>query len=230
MTEPGLLRRLRSRRVALAAGGGGAAVMAAATVMAPTETIASFADNMWAGARFNVGSFGIESSLIDEDHDYANNSESPLVLNFDVPITLTPGEVSYSGFYIRRTPGIDDYADVTVSGPTGESESSTALWNDHLTFVAKFAPVAGTGTDCDDDIHENPAWEPLYNRGTFDNPQPVPNAIFTLGEGWTGFRDGEPYMVCFEFTLDEDVVTEAPDVNGESVNPTWTFTAESQTP
>lgn len=229
MTESGSTRRLRSHRVALAAAGTGAAIIAAATVMATTQTIAGFADSVWAGAGFSAGSFGIESSL-NQGGPYENHSGSPLTLNFGTPITLAPGEVSYAGLYIRRAPGVDDYADVTVSGPTGESESSTALWNDHLTFVAKFAPVAGTGADCDAEINENPYWEPLYNSSAFGNPVPEPGGTFTLGESVPGLPAGEPYMVCFEFTLDEDVVTEAPEANGESVHPTWTFTAESRQP
>lgn len=230
MTEPGFLRRLRSRRAALTTVGAGAALIAAATVLAPTETIASFADNVWAGAQFNAGSFGIESSLT-QDGSYENHSDSPLTLNFGTPITLAPGEVSHAGFYIKRTSGTEDYADVTVSGPAGESDSSTALWGEHLTFVAKVAPAPSSDTACDADIHnENSDWVPLYNSTTFAAAQPVQGASFRLGEGSTEFTEGEPYMVCFEFSLSADVVTEAPETNGHSVSPMWTFTAESRTP
>lgn len=228
MTEPGTLRRLRSRRIALAAAGIGAAVIAAGTVVAPTETIAAFTDNVWASAGFGAGSFGVESSSA-WDGDYKNHSESPLVLNFDTPITLTPGEVAYAGFYIKRTSGTDDYADVTVSGPVSEPDIEKALWSSHLTFLAKAAPAPSADTVCDANIHDvSSEWEPLYNSGSFASPQqPAPDAGFRLGEGSTEFTDGEPYMVCFEFTLDPNVVTAAPEANGESVNPTWTFTAES---
>lgn len=126
MTESGFPRRLRSRRVALAAAGTGAAVIAAATVALPTETVASFADNVWAGAGFSAGSFEIESSET-YDGDYSSHgANSPLVLegspdiftvSYSTPITLTPGGVSYAPVYLRTSPETANPATVTLEPP-----------------------------------------------------------------------------------------------------------------
>lgn len=226
MTESGAFRRVRSRRVAVATAGTGAALIIATAVLVPTETIAAFADNVFAGAGFSTGTFGIESSLNKND-GYTNHSDSPLSLTVDTPISLAPGDVAYSGLFIRRSSDTNELARVTVSNPVDAGGSSTELWNEHLTFVAKAAGAVGT-TQCDNSMNENlDHWDFLFDSGTFAAPERVNDASFTLGQSISGFPAGEPYIVCFEFTLDPDVVTAAPEANGQSVNPTWTFTAES---
>lgn len=229
MTEPGSTRRLRSRRVALTAAGTGAAVVAAVAIWVPTDTIASFADNVWAGAGFGTGTFGIESSL-ERTGTYANHSEGePLVFNFGTPISLMPGETTYEAVYLRRTEGepTDDYAVVSVTGPVGAEQSWDSLWDEHITFRAKAAPAAGT-TSCNSGSMSgnNPFWTELYRSGTLDSPA-VQDSTFTIGpqiDRYPSFT-GDPHIVCFEFTLSEDVDS---DSNGRSVYPVWTFTAESQ--
>lgn len=231
MTEPGSTRRLRSRRVALTAAGTGAAVVAAVAIWVPTDTIASFADNVWAGAGFGTGTFGIESSL-EQTGTYANHSEGePLVLNFGTPISLMPGETTYEAVYLRRSERdpTDDYAVVSVSGPTGAEQSWDSLWDDHITFAAAVTPAVTTAS-CDGDSidSDDPNWIDLYESGTLAGPARVDGATFTLGEPvLPQLPAGEPYMVCFEFALSEDVDSGA---NGQSVYPVWTFTAESQEP
>lgn len=229
MRKTGTKLQPRPRRVLIILTGILAVAVTLATI-SRSETVAAFTDNVWAGAGFSTGSFGIESSLTNVPEDFDSHSDSPLVLNFDTPITLTPGQTSYAGFYVRRTPGTTEYADVTVSGPTGAGIPPAILWSSYLTFVAKVSPVATTGTTCSADMNQNPAWQPLYNAGTLAIPQPANDAKFTLGESSAEFQAGEPYMVCFEFALNANVVSDAPQANGESVHPTWTFTAKPRQP
>lgn len=232
MTEPGSSHRLRSRRVALTAAGTGAAVVAAMAIWGPTDTLASFGDDVWAGSWFGTGTFGIESSL-EQNGAYANHSEAePLVLNFGTAISLMPGETAYEALYLRRTERepTADHAVVSVSGPSGAEQSWDALWDEHITFRARVAPATGT-TSCNSSSmnSNNPFWTDLYTSGTLAAPARVEDATFTIGpriDGFPGFT-GDPYIVCFEFSLSGNVDSGS---NGQSVYPVWTFTAESQQP
>lgn len=230
MTENGFLRRLKSRRVALVAAGAGAAVIVAATVAVPTGTVASFVDEVWAGEGFSAGTFsGIESSQ-SRTGTYVKTSESgPLQLT--TPISLVPGETAYAAVYLQRTDRepTDPHAVVSISGPTGADESWDSLWNTHITFRAKAAPATGT-TSCDRSSSEY--WTELYESSKLATPQRSVDAegndtTFTLGQLFEGssFYTGDPYIVCFGFTLSENADSGS---NGKSVYPVWTFTAESQ--
>lgn len=233
MTQPSTSNRLRSHRIKLAAAGMGLTLVASAVVATPTETIAAFTDNVWAGSWFiGTSTFGIESSL-KYGEDYTSHPDDSSALEFGPSISLLPGQTEYAGLFIKRAPNTNDHALVHVSGPTQGTGTSNLLWESpHLSFLAKYAPAATTGAEnasdrCGPDIHTNPAFEDLYTSGTFPSPNPDTNASFTLGEPVGGLPNGEPYIVCFEFTLDDDVVTGPAAVNGQTIRPIWSFNAES---
>lgn len=239
VASTGFHRRFRSRRVAVAAAGVSAVVVATAVIATPTETIAAFTDDVWAGAGFSASKFGVEISLINSDEEYGDHPEGdPLILKeeatgggftFDPPVKLIPGEVTYAGFYIRRTPGTEDHAKITMSPPSQGTGTSATLWSGYLTYSAHYAPLAGAGTTkCENmDLTPRPqGWRDLHATTTFANA-PGFNPTFTVGEGITTADDGDPLLVCFRFELDSGIVTLAPSANGESVYPTWTFTADS---
>lgn len=224
------LQRSRNRKIALTVVG---AVTLAVTIAAASanETVAGFTDRLWTESTFSSGNFGIESSLTYEG-GYSSHPDEASALEFGPSISLTPGETSYAGFYIKRTSGTDDYAQVRVTDISKGSGTSDLLWeNDHLRFVAKYAPAAMAAPEprCGPVMHEdvNHVWQFLYTSTTFHGAPSEPNATFTLGEPVDGVTAGEPYIVCFEFTLDAAVATNTPQANGQSVKPVWNFTAES---
>lgn len=234
-------RRMRSRRVALASAGLGAALVAAPITQGSTETIAAFTDSVFASAGFSAGKFGVQTSLTNIDSDYSDHSGNPLVLHeegedgftFTPPIAVSPGGISYAGFYIRRTPETEDLADVTISLPARDDNSSETLWNNYLTYSVHYAPAAEAGEARCSHIDSAPGpsgWQDLVASRSFGNSTPLSNGTFTLGELATESADGDPLIVCFRFALDSSIVTGSPSANGQSVYPTWTFTSESRQP
>lgn len=219
MTAPGAYRRKGARRALLATAGVGAVVVAT-TVAAPTETIAAFRDDVFAGAGFSAGAFGIQSSAVFDDSGFGDHVENPVAM-VTTPVTLAPGGTSYAHVYLRTIPNSEFDATVSLAKPKNESAGGEALWDTHIMYRA-IAVSADSSTTCNRDLLAGPGGTPIVNPAS------------TLGgtpSGLPAFRLpalGGKTMACFEFTLDPSVVTEAPEANGRSVTPTWTFTAESQ--
>lgn len=235
MTDTGPLRRLRSRRVALVAAVAGAAGVAAATFSAPMETVATFADDVWAGAGLTAGGFGIQSaeqfngtySQTSPEHPFLfTGSSAPGTVEFTTPIALQPNAVSYARVFLRTTPGTTKNASVTLKPPTmrgGAESNDPELWNQYVTYGAR-AVLSNGATHCDDVFSRNEG-ALLYPNGT--KLSSTSNAASTIPLAGAA---GDQFMVCFRFTLDSGVVAGSPSSNGKSVNPMWEFNGVESAP
>lgn len=230
MASTGLPHRLKSRRLLIAAAGVGAAVLVALSAVGPSETVASFADNVWSRTTgLSASQFGIQSSttLNGTYADYA--AESPLELpgssnpgtvDFSTPIALTPGATAYAPVYLRTSPGTAKNATVSISAAAKRSgiTSNESLWNTHVTYAARVVPTT-TSANCNATVWSSSQGSSLYPPGSALS-SPAPATTFTLSSAPTS-----RYMVCFRFTLASNVATAAPaGTNGASVYPVWTFT------
>lgn len=238
MTMTGRFHRLTSRRLALAAAGVGAAVVATVSVLGPTETVASFADDVWARTTgFTASQFRIQSSLT-ASGTYADNtavnplelpgSTTPGTVAFSTPIALAPGATSYAPVYLRTSPGTAKNAVVSISTAAKRSgvTSNDALWGTtvapitpgFITYAARAVPTT-TSSTCNATVWSSSQGTELY-AGSSALSAAAPAATFTLASA-----AGSTHMVCFRFTLASNVATAAPaGTNGASVYPVWTFT------
>lgn len=208
------------RRAALAAAGGLGLVLALAGV-SQTETVAAFADSVWAGGTFNVAEIvDLESSreLAQEfaDHDSENALEM-----FSTPLSLVPGQTEYAHFYIRTT---DNSAAATVSMSSANNAPSSgtpgsALWATYIKYGAR-AVDASADPACSAVFGANPLGTVLVpSEAGLGTTPTVPFDLPAVGEN--------TIKVCFEFSLLNSAVTANPSVNGATVEPTWTFTGEA---
>ena len=211
--------RSRTRRAFLASAGVGA-VAVAAVVAGPTETVAGFTDSIFAGGGLSASSFGIQSSAVFDDSGFDDHSDPPVAM-VTTPVTVAPGGTSYAPVYLRTTTGTGLAATVSMSQPAPGSSNST-LWNTYIQYRAK-AIAADSGTTCNAALLNAGGGTHIVNAGTTLAATPPSLPSFDLQA-----KGGDKVMVCFEFTLLSDVVTGAPSANGQSVTPTWTFTAEPQ--
>lgn len=228
-----------SQRVALAAAGCGAVLTGTLALVAPAETMASFADNSWASGGFSAGTFKIQSSL-DPNDNFGDYEADPLELKggatavFSTPIALTPGSTSYAPVYLRTTSGTAKPAMVVMSAATKRSvgTSNAALWGSDIapitpgliTYAARAVPTTSTAT-CNASV-----WgaSPLGTELIAPNSAlsaPPSASTFTLAPA-----AGSTQMVCFRFTLASNVASAPVGTNGASIYPVWTFTGSQQTP
>ncbi|MDV6298804.1 hypothetical protein R3P82_06715 [Dietzia maris] len=231
MTGTGNLRRVRAKG-AIAAIGLGTAVIAATTLAAPSETLASFADNVFAGGQFLTGRFGLQTSLTAEGpfSDGPTNlpgSTNPGTVAFSTPIALTPGATSYAPVYLRTTSNTTSSARVGISTPA-KGTSNTALWGTPpsspglITYAARAVPTMISST-CNAAVWTGSQGDQLY----------PPNSPFYASTASTFILDAAAettYMVCFRFTLASNVTSAPAGTNGASVYPVWTFNGISPTP
>lgn len=202
------------------ASAGAVAVVVVAAVAAPTETVAGFTDSIFAGGGLSASSFGVQSSAVFDDSGFDDHVDDPVAM-VTTPVTVAPGGTSYAAVYLRTNPGTDQAARVSMSQPEIGSSNSD-LWNTYIEYHAK-AVAADSGTTCDTALFDAGVGTQIVNSGTTLAGTPPSLPTFDLGA-----NGGVKVMVCFEFALLSSVVTGAPSANGQSVNPTWTFTAEPQ--
>lgn len=212
--------------------------MATLSMFGPTETVASFADDVWAKtAELTASQFRIQSSLAVSgpytDHTAGSpldlpGSTSPGTVTFATPIALTPGATSYAPVYLRTSPGTAKNATVSTSTAAKRSgvTSNDALWGStsapvtagFVTYAARVVPTT-TSSTCNATVWSSSQGTELY-AGSSALSAAAPAATFTLTAGAASTQ-----MVCFRFTLASNVATMAPaGTNGASVHPVWTFT------
>lgn len=239
MTGSGKVRRLRLKG-AITAVGVGAAAIAIGTLAAPTETLASFADNVWAGGQFSTGKFGLQTSLTangpfsDGPKDLMG-STTPGTVSFSTPIALAPGATSYAPVYLRTSEGTTTNATVGISTAAQRPgmTSNSALWGTtspiapgFITYAARAVPVPNhtSPPQCGSGVFSTPTSTWLFGNGT-NNPSNV--ALSTASTATQTFplsaAATSTYMVCFRFALASSV-TGTTSANGASVYPVWTFT------
>lgn len=237
MTATKPLRRFASRRVALAAAGVGAVVVAAATIATPTETVAAFADNVWAGAGFTAGGFSIRSAESFNgtyqqksvtNPQILTGSANPGTIPFTTPINLAPGTASYAAVFLQTTPGTTKNATVSVQAPFKRSSQDPPvtpdpqyptdenLWNTHLTFGAR-AMLASSSSTCNESVFTSQQGVLLFSNGTKFTASAASANSFTLAAA-----AGNQFMVCFRFHLATSV-TSSTNSNGKSIYPVWIF-------
>lgn len=208
-------------------------------VATPAETVASFADGVWAKGGFSAATFDVQSSLTAggtfSDHEAAN----PLELRggatavFSTPISLTPGSTSYAPVYLRTSPSTTKWATVVMSAAAKKSvgTSNAALWGSAgtpftpglITYAARAVPTTSS-ENCDASV-----WgaSPLGIELVAPNSalsSPPTASTFTLAPA-----AGSTQMVCFRFTLASNVTSAPAGTNGASIYPVWTFTGSQQT-
>lgn len=223
---------LRSRRGVVAVTAVAAAVIAVVSA-GPTETLAEFADDVWAattGAGLSAAKFGIEGSLDNSefgDHPAIGSaaelqaSSDPDTVAFASPISLFPGKTTYSRLYLRTT-AASSAATVSMSAAQKQASptSDTALWDTYVTYGVRAVPTT-TSETCDASVFSQSKGSVMY---------PVASKL-TLAAPATTFNlstnGGSTTMLCFAFSLDTNVSAGAPSSNGESVYPYWTFTGQS---
>lgn len=235
--------RLRIRRVALAAGGVGAALVAVFSAIGPTETTASFADDVWSKAGFTAAtssSFKLQSSLTAERNYSDNGAGSPLELpggptgvTFSTPISLTPGATSFAPVYLRTSQASAKGATVGISTAAKRSgvTSNSDLWGTtttagYITYAARAVPVPipSSPPTCGSSVFSPPSGTWLFGAGTNNASNVALSTAATPAQTFTLNSAGSStYMVCFRFTLASGV-TATPAANGASVYPVWTFT------
>lgn len=211
--------RSRTRRAFLASAGVGA-VAVGAVVAGPTETVAGFTDSIFAGGRLSASSFGIQSSAVFDDSGFDDHTDAPVAM-VPTPVAVAPGGTSYAPVYLRTTPGSSLAATVSMS-QLGQGAFHAALWNTYIQYRA-MAVTAQSGTTCNAALFTAGGGTQIVNAGTTLAGTPSSLPTFDLDA-----NGSEKVLVCFEFHLLPGVVTGAPSANGQSVTPTWTFTAESQ--
>lgn len=223
VSSSGSPSRPRARRAAVAAAGGLGLVLALAGV-SQTETVAAFADSVWAGGTFNVAEVVDLESSPELNGTFADHDSENALELFSTPLSLVPGQTKYAHFYIR-TSGLSTAATVSMSSATNAPAASApeiALWATYIKYGA-LAVDANADPDCGTAFSANPQGTVLVQSGS--GLGSAPSATFDL------LATGENTIrVCFEFSLLGSAVTASPSVNGASIEPTWTFTGEALTP
>lgn len=213
--------RPRPPRGAIAAAGGLGLVLALAGV-SQTETVAAFADSVWAGGTFNVTeTVDLESSR-ERTQNYADHDNENALEVFSAPLSLFPGQTKYAHFYIRTT-NSSAAATVLMSHADNAPTPGTAASSLWATYIKYGARAVGASAD--------PACSAAFgsNSGTVLVPSgaglgATPTLPFDLQAA------GESTIkVCFEFTLLNSAISANPSVNGAKVEPIWAFTGEAST-
>lgn len=212
--------------------------MATLSMIGPTETVATFADDVWAKTSdLTASQFGIQSSLAVSgpygDHTAGSpldlpGSTDPGTVAFATPIALTPGATSYAPVYLRTSPGTAKNATVSISAAAKRPgvTSNDALWGStsapvtagFVTYSARVVPTT-TSSTCNATVWSSSQGTQLYADNSALSAT-APAATFTLTSAPRSTQ-----MVCFRFTLAPNVASVAPaGTNGASVYPLWTFT------
>lgn len=239
MTSTGTPRRPWSRRIAvsLAVVAAGAIALTSTTT---SDTLASFADDVWAKSTgaFTAARFDIEGSVNNADFsdhvDISGASElrgspNPATVTFATPIVVRPGETAYAPLYLRTKSTSVAASRVSVSAAQKQPSpaSDQRLWDTYFTYGARVVP-ADAPTTCNATVFSESRGTALYPQPSSMNA-PAPTATFTLGA-----NGSSTVMVCFAFSLNASVANAAtatppgyPDGNGKLIYPYWTFTGES---
>lgn len=208
--------RSRRRRATLVAAGALGAVIAL-TMTSRSDTVASFTDSVTSGGAFNVDqTVDLEGSTT-PDGGFSSHESVENALEFAPSITLLPGETTYSPLFLR-TSALSSSALVTMGRAENAPTATNDLWSTYLTYGARAVPLPDnpTSVTCDGSTFDRVGAVDLVPRGSDLGHEPAGD--FTLEA-----RAGSTTMVCFEFSLDSDVIAE-PSLNGSTVSPVWTFT------
>lgn len=212
-----------------------AVAMLALLIPLTKDTVASFADDVFAG-----GSLGASEGVqIVSSTDNANftdqsttnpqilsGSSNPGTVAFTTPIKLAPGGKSYAPLYLRTREGTFQATtkmDRAVQrSPSTSFPTDSNLWNTYVRYQARAMPTS-TNSQCNAAVFANNLGVPLVAADTSISAT-VPNTSFVLPAGQNG-APGASWLVCFEFTLASGV-TASPSSNGKSVFPYWIFNGQ----
>ncbi|MFF3027391.1 MULTISPECIES: SipW-dependent-type signal peptide-containing protein [unclassified Microbacterium] len=178
-------------------------------------TLAAWNDSEFANGTFTAGAFNLEGSATGDanysDHN-VDKGDTAATLAFTVPVSnLAPGNIVYSGFWVRLAAGTTTGASLSANGTTADAAATSN--SDHLSYsVYQLAP----GATCN---AASATGTPVATGATLDVQTGV--TPITLSQGPNVSTAGTAVQLCFKVTADANLEQTL------ATTATWKFTATS---